>query len=380
MHVAYLAYVSPGDVTGVPEKVVSMARALREHCEVSVLWVSHEPGARLSSGTYEGQLITAKSRVGRILASLSSSTTLLGWVRRGLTSLRPDVVYLRHPLFRPGLAPMLHSIAPYVMEINGNPYPELVLQGRKIVAVLDRWFGRGLFRYASGFVGVTEESVAYATARAKRPSVVIGNGVDCDEVRFLEHRVEGPRVHVAYVGSPSVYDGLDRLWIALASNRMLASKIVLHIIGSGWEVKRSLERAAQLAEVRVYGYVRSHELPGILSLVDIGLGPLGLHRRGLMEAANLKVRRYLAHGIPVVLGSDDPDLKGSLPFVLKIEPNDQPVDLDALVRFGMKARSLQLRRQAREYAEAHLSYRVKARGLLAFLKGVSLGSRDSLPG
>lgn len=368
VRIVYLAYVSPLDPTGVPEKIVAWVRSLRELAEVSLLWVTHDPSARVRSDADTGLVITAESRVGRLLASVSSGATLLTRVQRELSVLKPDVTYLRHPLYRPGLAKALQSVAPYVMEINGNPYPELVLQRRIGVALLDKVLGGALFRGATGFVGVTRESVLYAESRARRPSVVIANGVDCDEVGFLAHRAFGAEIHVAYVGSPSVYDGLDRLWAALLSNRALATRIVFHIIGPGWKNDRRLRRVADVTQVRIYGYVRPQDLPDILAGVDIAIGPLGLHRRGVREASNLKVRRYLAHGIPVVLSADDPDLEGPLPFVLRVGADDQPLDVGALLEFGMRARNLELRTQARQYAETNLSYRVKARRLVDFMK------------
>lgn len=374
----YLAFASPRALTGVPEKICAWERALREVCEVTTLWVTPNDGSLPGAGQEGAQVIAPGTRIDELLSAVSSGTTLLGRVQRRLSILKPDVIYLRHPLYRPGLASILRSVAPYVMEINGNPYPELVLRGRRIIAIVDRAMGGGLFRGASAFVGVTSESIGYAMSWAQRPSVVIGNGVDCDEVSFVNHQVDGRQVHLAYIGSPSVYDGLDRLLAALSSRPSAANRVVIHLIGPSWDRDSRLSKVLDTQAIRTYGFVSPEGLPTILPFVDVGIGPLGLHRRGLREASNLKVRRYLAHGIPVVLSSDDPDLDGSLRFVLKLPANDQPLDVEALIEFAAEARNTETRRQARQFAEDNLSYRVKARRLVAFLN--SLFSRPVVGG
>lgn len=370
MRIVYLAYVSPREPTGVPEKILSWARALRENASLTVMWVT--PSQPSGSGVigYDERIVSSKSRMGRFLALVTSSTTLVTAIHRELQLLSPDVIYLRHPLYRPGLVHTLRAVAPYVMEINGDPYPELVLQGRRVVVALDRLLGVGLFRGAAGFVGVTHESVRYASERASKPSVVIGNGVDCEAVPYLRHQADYSRLHFAYVGSPSTYDGLDRLLEGLAADPKVSSRIVLHLIGPGWQEDRRLTSVSRIVQVRTYSFAAPDELPSILSVADVGIGPLGVHRKGLLEASSLKVRRYLAHGLPVVVSCHDPDLSDSLPFVLRVSADNTPIDIGSLVEFAQRARDIQLRQQARRYAEENLSYTVKSRRLVAFLRSV----------
>lgn len=51
--------------------------------------------------------------------------------------------------------------------------------------------------------------------------------------------------------------------------------------------------------------------------MNIGIGTLALHRKGMKEASPLKVREYLAYGLPVILGYKDTDVDGK-DFVLNI--------------------------------------------------------------
>jgi hypothetical protein len=57
-----------------------------------------------------------------------------------------------------------------------------------------------------------------------------------------------------------------------------------------------------------------------MAAADIGIGTLGLHLKAMQEACALKVREYLAYGIPTIIGYRDTDFLTSAPFLLQI-PN-----------------------------------------------------------
>ena len=78
----------------------------------------------------------------------------------------------------------------------------------------------------------------------------------------------------------------------------------------------------------------------ILASSDVALGTLALHRKGMSEAAPLKVREYLLRGIPVVIGYDDPDLADRPWFVLQL-PNTESNVRDAVAE--IRARIVQAR-------------------------------------
>jgi hypothetical protein len=73
----------------------------------------------------------------------------------------------------------------------------------------------------------------------------------------------------------------------------------------------------------------------IASHADVGLGTLGLFRKGLQESVSLKHREYLAMGLPVVLGCRDPDLPGNAPWacVVPNTPTGLLESLQAVDRF-----------------------------------------------
>ena len=106
-----------------------------------------------------------------------------------LTSIKPDIIYLRYPLYRPFISKVFSEIQiPIVMEINGNPLDELQA-GRKN-NILSEKIRVNLCRRASGFVGVTEESIRYALQCRMNhnfPHIVISSSVDCNKIQFLNY-------------------------------------------------------------------------------------------------------------------------------------------------------------------------------------------------
>ena len=78
----------------------------------------------------------------------------------------------------------------------------------------------------------------------------------------------------------------------------------------------------------------------MLASADVGIGTLGLHRKSMDEASPLKVREYLAVGLPVLYGYRDPDADDLQPFVLKVAntPTNVVDELDRIDGFVHGAR------------------------------------------
>ena len=68
--------------------------------------------------------------------------------------------------------------------------------------------------------------------------------------------------------------------------------------------------------------------------MDIAIGTLALHRKKMEEASPLKVREYVAYGLPVIIGYIDIDLNNE-EFILNIGNYEENVveSIDAIVKF-----------------------------------------------
>jgi hypothetical protein len=94
-----------------------------------------------------------------------------------------------------------------------------------------------------------------------------------------------------------------------------------------------------------------------LARADVGIGTLALHRKQLHEASPLKVREYLAVGLPVLYAYEDPDADVLGKGVLRIANSETNVDdeIDRVDAFVQAARGQRIPREA----VAHIDYTAK---------------------
>jgi hypothetical protein len=118
-------------------------------------------------------------------------------------------------------------------------------------------------------------------------------------------------------------------------------------------------------------------LEQIISECDAGIGTLNLSAKCLHEASPLKVRFYLACGLPVIIGYQDTDIRGEHAFVLQLGdgPDNVQKNIARIRAFVINIRnSPRVRQQARDFAEKCLDVHKKEAEKLAFMKNL-LASR-----
>lgn len=183
--------------------------------------------------------------------------------------------------------------------------------------LLERICGYLSLRLVAGLIGVTHEIRAYQVARSRRKTIwstIFPNGIDSDCNPLEDHRSGVPRfVFLASTFSP--WQGLDLLIeSATDSNR----DFIVDVVGDVPEVL-----ANQLAQDRRFlshGHLSTESVKEIASQADLGVSSLALGRMGLSEACALKVRQYLAWGLPTV-GSYEETLGQDFPFYVKVPPD-----------------------------------------------------------
>jgi glycosyltransferase involved in cell wall biosynthesis len=204
-----------------------------------------------------------------------------------------------------------------------------------------------------------------ATTRGHR--TVIPNGIDLERWAVTAPPTnERPRL-VLVAGSAGTWQGVDKA-VRLAA---ALPDVDVQIVGrDGPEgVPRSGgEGRGRPANVAYLGTLEGDAYRAALAGADAGLGPLALHRKGMDAACPLKVREYLAAGLPVVAAYSDDDLPDDADFVLRIPNTEDNVERHAgeVREFVAAWRG---RRVSRD-AVAHLDQACKEQERLAFFGGV----------
>lgn len=213
-------------------------------------------------------------------------------------------LFLTALLFRNRLHIVFHSLA--FEEKTYNP----------LLSRLQKLFLEFSLFFSGQPVALTNEIGIFYTGSASK-FIVFSNSYDLSATDIIKHRFVSAKSTVQYV-SPSSFtpeiifvasrfsqwQGLDIILRAVSST---ASDFALHIVG---ELDGNILNDNRV----VYHHILSaKDLESLYSKAHLGLSCFALHRKGMSEACPLKVREYLAYGIPVYSGHKDcfPD---SFPF------------------------------------------------------------------
>ncbi len=355
MKVAFLAHFRGGSESGILRKVASQTAAWTELGAQVGLFVATSPRSAAAWSEIPAA-VSVRTPPDGPLGLLREREDLAADVRRWL----PDVVYARHGLVYPGILRLARRF-PVVVEVNGDDLAEfrLLSPRRYWLARLTRGL---LLRRAAGLVFVTRELAASPSFTGfRRPSVVIGNGFDLASVEPAPP-ARNPQARLIFLGHPNTpWHGLEHIAELAAAT-------------PDWQVDVVGPRSEEFDQpippnLVVHGLMSGGAYRPLLASADVAIGTLKLYRTAMTEASSLKVREYLATGLPVILGHRDTDFPDGAPFLLELENGPRCV-LDATPRIRAFVEAWAGRRVPRE-AIAHLDTRPKEQARLDFLASVA---------
>jgi len=291
-----------------------------------------------------------------------------------------EIVYLRtfpidYILFTRHLIQMK---VPYVCELNTITDAEYRAKGQTLKGIIYRfWEGRTLAQ-SLGWLPVTQEIRIWAEriSRTRKPFLIAANGVAIDTATVKKSRKEVRRMLgvpdslpvLVMAGFSRPWHGVDRALALLAG---LPAPVELWFIGAQGETdRRYIETMAPKygvdGAVRVFPWLGKSDTADLVAAAEVGIGPLALDRKHMTEAQPLKIRFYLALGLPVLINYRDPMLvNGNLPFVSYV-PSKEPKALASGVEKLLHLSSDE-RRRIRAYAVENLSWEAIASDTEAFL-------------
>ncbi len=246
----------------------------------------------------------------RTMPTLDYSAKLL----QDMRDFAPDIVYVREELCGPMLAAILRAFPQkIVLEVNSDTEKELELEGKKSFKRKLAWYYASITRnylkkriYACVCI-----SPNFLSAFSKiNHKIVIPNSIELDKFRILKNaNTTSSRLALVLVGTPGqAWHGEDLL-IPLVK---AMPECDFHIVGP--------EQLADAPPNMIFhGYQTGENIKKLYATSHIGIGSLARYRHGSPEASTLKVREYIAHGLPVILGYTDTAFKkNSPPWVLQL--------------------------------------------------------------
>ena len=192
------------------------------------------------------------------------------------------------------------------------------------------------------------------------PAMNIVNGVDVDRLPLHAVRKDSD-IHLLALASMSHWQGYDRLIEALAAYDR-EEKITIHMVGG--EGDGSLAAWKKLAQDRgveekviFHGEMFGEKLNDVVESCDVGVGGLGLYRKKQFQSMTLKLREYMARGLPFVYAVDDPSVPDDNRFCLKLPNDDSALSMAQIVSFVKAVKQdASVPAQMRNYARRHMSW------------------------
>lgn len=214
------------------------------------------------------------------------------------------------------------------------------------------------------------------------PVIPIENGINVNDIKCRQPE-ETEIIRIIAVAGMCNFHGYDRLiegmkdYYAQGGKR----KVELHMVGGKAAPGNELLRYKELCKryhlekkIIFYGEKKGEELDKIYDKCNLAVGSLGMYRIGYKMASSLKIREYLAKGLPVIVGSKvDVFEKGDFPYYLEYENNDTPIDVQRIICFydnlyGVKDIHA-VNREIRDYAVHNCDMKNALKNVIDYIQG-----------
>ncbi|MCD6566082.1 MAG: glycosyltransferase [Bacteroidales bacterium] len=230
------------------------------------------------------------------------------------------------------------------------------------------------FLSATKLIQYAEEGKWFSLGVRKK-TIKIGNGVDVESIpcRCSAPTWPSSNLNLVAVGTIAFWHGWDKLIEAIRIVRddpEVNLNINLTIIGDGPE-RSKLEHLVSSynlsSNIKFPGLRYGEELYNEYDQAHFGISSLGWSRVGIYEASPLKVREYLAAGLPVIAATKDPDFSDDDSMVINLADDE---NFDNIVNFIKNVSSMKIPspQKCRLYAENKLDFKTKMRAILPPIK------------
>lgn len=341
MRVAYVVVERVAGNHGVPKKFAYQLAAWRKAGATCELFAAAED-ADAPTRLVEGQIFH-RNRLRGPFAQWKEDRRVLSELVEALDDWKPDLVYLRWGYHKPEYI-KISDRYPTIIEINGDILETAKLRAKERKG-LQRLLGfyvqaslPSLLSRAAGFIAVTHEvaKLSYLT-KYGTPVGVYPNSIDLAEYSVLPFTCdENELPRIVFIGNFAPWHGLDRV---VELGKLTEGRLEIDIIGC------DAPRESVPSNVTFHGYLKKEDYSKIFAKASVGLDGLALFRKRMDEACPLKIREYLACGLPFILSARDTAFFDHEPdWILRIGNSENSVkdSVEDIVSFAnqMKGRRI----------------------------------------
>jgi hypothetical protein len=230
--------------------------------------------------------------------------------------------------------------------------------GGYVESILEQYYGPKVLRSTLGVIGLTQEIVDYELARIKsdKPSFCYSNGINLDDYEIAEDK-RTDKIKLLFIASlDAAWHGVDLLLDKMAKS---AHQYELHMVGPFLK-----DKYPEDIRFKFHGNQDSNFIRKLAAECDIGLSSFALFRKGMREACTLKVREYLAQGLPVYSGHIDSGLPVDFQFY-----KSGPLDSEKILSYAETCKNIS-RNTVREMAAPYIDKLELMKKLVDWIKFV----------
>ncbi|MFC5649863.1 glycosyltransferase family 4 protein [Paenibacillus solisilvae] len=176
------------------------------------------------------------------------------------------------------------------------------------------------------------------------PVICLDNGVDVESVPHRTYVPQSSIIHLIGVGNIADWHGYDRLIRSIKDYYSLEKRdydVKFTIVGDGISVTSLKRLVTQLnleQIVQFTGLKHGKELDQLFDHADVAVSSLAEFRRNLETASTLKMKEYVARGIPIIYAYNEMGLTGNEFFVKQFPNNDSAIDFSEIIQFVLECR------------------------------------------
>ncbi len=220
-----------------------------------------------------------------------------------------------------------------IMEIPTFPYDGEYVGAKgisRIIRKIERFSRNKFSAYCHRIVTFSADTEIFGV-----PTVRLSNAVDITNIPLRDEIVPHRGVKLLGVANINFWHGFDRLISGLGAYYRTphSTEVSFTIVGGGSYIAplRELAKKENVAEHVVFrGRLGGVDLDKEFEDADLCVGCLACHRKNITEVKSLKNVEYASRGIPFVYSELNDDFD-SMPYVIKVPPSEEPVNIDYLL-------------------------------------------------
>ena len=253
-----------------------------------------------------------------------------------------DYIYIRYFKSDKLFIKFLKDIRKYVkkidLEIATYPYECEVVKKfsiQNILAQVDKHYRKFLYKYIDNIITFSSDKKIFSI-----PTIQIENGIDIDRIKKRNYKKKENIINYTMIGVANLnfWHGYDRVIRGLGEYYKIDQnkKVIFNIVGNGKELNNLKKMVIGLGiseYVKFKGSKSGNDLDEEFNNADIAIGSLGIHRLGLKNVSTLKLKEYIARGIPFIYAYNDNAIDNNFKYAKKELNDESTINIKRILEF-----------------------------------------------